>query len=106
MAAVMFHYTDTAGYKGIRSSKEWRFVAAKPPADHPMGAYFTDYDQHTHLLAQRLRIPRSKLEFFLSFQDAGDLRSLPGGRGKHIFYSVSDYLVGEPRQLGHGATGL
>jgi hypothetical protein len=101
----MFHYTDTAGYKGISSSKQWRFLAARPPGDHPVGAYFTDYDQRTPLLALKLRIPRSKLEFFLSFQDLGDLQSLPGGRGKHIFYSVGNYVVDEPRQLGHGPTG-
>ena len=106
MTGPLFHYTDTAGYDGIRSSRVWRFRAAKPPGEHPVGAYFTDYDERTPLLAQKLRIPRSKLEFFFAFQEAGDMRSLPGGRGRHIFYSVEDYIVDEPRQVRQGPTEI
>ena len=102
----MFHYTNKQGYNGIRSSSAWRFVASKPPGEHPPGAYFTDYGASTPLLAQKLRIPREKLGFYFSFADVGDLRPLRGGRGEHIFYSEADYAVLEPRQISQGSTGL
>ena len=99
MPAVMAHYTDKNGFNGIASAPVWRFVADQPPApQHPIGAYFTTLGRSTPLLAQRLRIPRSKIEYVFEFTDAGDLEALDGGRGVFIFYSRTDYLVGEPRQ--------
>ncbi len=38
----VFHYTDEAGFKGISSARDWRFIAGDPPTEHPRGAYFTD----------------------------------------------------------------
>jgi len=106
MSGMRLHYTDRAGYNGIRATPKWLFRASQPPGVHPVGAYFTDYKEDEPLLAQKLRIPRGKLEFVFCFSDADDLKALPGGRGRHIFYSAVDYIVSEPRQLRHGETGL
>ena len=74
-------------------------MAGQPPASqHPPGAYFTTLGRTTPLLAQRLRIPRSKIEYVFEFTDAGDLEAIDGGRGAFIFYSRTDYQVDEPRQ--------
>jgi hypothetical protein len=100
----LFHYTDQIGYNAIASQVAWRFVAAQPPGEHPFGAYFTSLGRSTKNLAQRLRIPKSKVACYFEFIDTGDLTPLPGGRGRLIFFSPSDYYVDQPRQLGHGAT--
>ena len=100
----LFHYTDQAAYNAIRSQPAWRFVASQPPGPHLFGAYFTTLPRTTKNLAQRLRIPRSKLECFFEFSDVGDLTPLPGGRGQFILYSAADYVVDPPKQLNHGVT--
>src|SRR5262245_14271503 len=99
----MFHYTDKTGFNGISSQKTWRFLALKPPAEHPIGAYFTTLEPGTRRLAARLRIPATKLEFLFSFNErAGELKPLDGGRGEYIFYSSSDYEVVEENQIFEG----
>jgi hypothetical protein len=100
----LFHYTDDVGYNAIRSQVVWRFVASQPPGQHPYGAYFTTLGRNSKNLAQRLRIPKAKIEYFFEFTDIGDLTALPGGRGQFIYYSPTDYDVVPTRQLGHGAT--
>ncbi len=102
----MFHYTDKSGYNAIVSQVVWRFIAAPPPGEHPFGAYFTDLPSDTVNLATRLGIPRRKVAYYFEFVDMGDLKSLPGQRGEHVFYSPDDYEVRRDRQIGHGATGL
>ncbi|MBI1914462.1 MAG: hypothetical protein HYS12_06945 [Planctomycetes bacterium] len=99
---IMYHFTDTKGYNGIRASCPWRFRASQPPGDHPVGAYFTTLPPGTPNLAKRLGIPKSKLEYVFAFTDAGDLTPLPGGRGEFIFYYPEDYPVEEARQIYHG----
>lgn len=100
----LFHYTDQDGYNAIRSQVVWRFVATRPPGQHPVGAYFTTLGRGTKNLANRLRIPKEKIAFYFEFLDAGDLLPLPGGRGQYVLYSPADYDVEEPRQVGEGAT--
>jgi hypothetical protein len=100
----MFHYTNLAGYNGIRATIDWCFKAHQPPGNHPFGAYFTTLPKDTPNLAVRLRIPKSKLPYAFEFTDAGDLRPLPGGRGQFIFYSPVDYTVVKLRQIYAGAT--
>jgi hypothetical protein len=100
--ALQYHYTNKDGYDGIRSAKVWRFIADKPPCEHPKGAYFTDLDEQTPLLAKRLRIGKLKIEYVFKFLDVGDLQPLEGDRGQHIFYSKTDYFVEAPRQRGKG----
>jgi hypothetical protein len=100
----LFHYTDQVRYNAIRSQVVWHFVAGQPPGQHPFGAYFTTLGRSTKNLAQRLRIPRSKVAFFFEFTDVGDLTPLLGGRGRFIFFSHQDYDVDQPRQLNHGVT--
>ena len=102
----MNHFTDKSGYNAISSQPDWCFKASKPPADHPVGAYFTTLAPQSPNLAVRLRIPREKLKFVFQFFDAGDLLPLEGGRGAYIFYSPSDYVVVESRQRFKGETGL
>lgn len=102
----MNHYTDRDGFNGISSQPTWEFKASKPPGDHPKGAYFTTLNQDTRNLAQKLRIPRSKLAFIFVFTGGEDLTPLDGGRGQYIFYSPDDYLVGKDRQTRCGGTGL
>src|SRR5579884_3688793 len=102
----MNHYTDLAGYNGIRSTVDWLFKAHQPPGSHPFGAYFTTLQRGTPNLAARLRIPKSKLQYVFEFTDAGDLRPLPGGRGQFIFYSPADYNVVKSRQLYAGVTSI
>ena len=102
MATLQHHYTNRDGFNGIRSAKVWRFIASKPPCEHPKGTYFTDLDERTPRLAQRLRIPREKLQYVFAFNDAGDLRRLEGGRGRYVFYAIMDYAVEEARQTRHG----
>ena len=55
-------------------------------------------------LAQRLRIAKEKVEYYFSFEDNGDLRSLQGGRGDYVLYSPNDYEVAEGRQRGEGTS--
>ena len=106
MPVVMAHYTDMAGFKGISSATVWRFLVAQPPAvQHPPGAYFTTLARGTPLLAQRLRIPRAKIEYVFEFKDAGDLEPIEGGRGAFIFFSRTEYRVAESRQTYFGSTG-
>lgn len=103
----MFHYTNTDGYNGIRSSSEWLFRATQPPGDpeaHPFGAYFTDLPESEPMLANKLRIPKQKLHYVFAFIDAGDLHRLRGDRGRYIFYSRVDYTVSRERQLRFGRT--
>lgn len=102
--AQQFHYTNDAGYKAIRAQPVWVFKISKPPGDHPGGVYFTTLPPETPKLALRLRIPRTKLEFAFCFLDRGDLVPIPGGRGKFILYSPSDYSVDEQRQVAAGTT--
>jgi len=101
------HFTNHDGYNSISSQVDWLFKAAKPPGDHPFGAYFTTLDATTPNLAARLRIPREKLAYFFQFRDRpGDLVPLEGGRGRFVFYSPTDYTVEEDRQVDSGDTGL
>jgi hypothetical protein len=95
----MNHFTDKLGFNAISVSPQWRFVASKPPGDHPFGAYFTTLEPGTMNLALRLRIPKEKTEYVFSFVDRGDLLPIRGGRGKYIFYSPVDYEVEQERQL-------
>jgi hypothetical protein len=99
----MAHYANLAGFKGISSATTWHFLAEQPPApQHPAGAYFTTLGRDTPLLAQRLRIPRAKIEYVFEFKDEGDLEPLEGGRGAFIFFSRTAYAVREPRQVYSG----
>jgi len=100
------HFTDKPGYNGIGSQVTWHFVASRPPGNHPKGAYFTTLNSSEPNLAEKLRISREKIAFVFQFQDAGDLQSLRGGRGRYIFYSEEDYEVEQERQQFKGATGL
>lgn len=95
----MFHYTNTVGFNAIRSQVVWLFRAFQPPGEHPFGAYFTDLDERTYNLANRLRIPKDKIERFFEFTDVGDLEPIRGSRGLFIFYSPRDYPVVPERQL-------
>ncbi len=95
----MHHYTDNKGYNAIVAASPWRFLAAQPPGQHPLGAYFTTLPPSTPNLAQKLRLPRGKIEYVFIFVDQGDLLHLPGGRGKYILYSPQDYEVEAVRQV-------
>ena len=97
----MNHFTNRPGYDGIRSQPEWKFLAGRPPADHPQGAYFTTLGPGEKKLAQRLRIPREKVAYYFSFAGEDGLRRLPGGRGEYVFYSRDDFLVSSGRQTRH-----
>jgi hypothetical protein len=102
MPTSMRHFTTLAGYNAIRANPIWKFLAGKPPGDHPRGAYFTTLAPDAPGLAARLGIPKTKLEYLFQFTDAGDLTALRGGRGRYVFYSAEDYLVGDDRQEMHG----
>lgn len=99
-----FHYTNRKGYNAVSSQSTWLFKASQPalPRVHPFGAYFTDWSIETRNLAKKLRVPKSKIEYFFAFEDMGDLQSIEGGRGEHIFYSSDDYPVVKDRQGPHG----
>jgi hypothetical protein len=100
---LIYDYTDRSGYNGIRAGEDWCFKAAQPPPhDHPPGAYFAILMPETQNLAQRLRVPVSKIEYFFAFEDAGDLIPLRGGRGRYILYSPTDYTVVKARQQSAG----
>lgn len=102
----MNHFTDKTGFNGIRSQPTWLFKAQQPPCEHPKGAYFTDYAADEPNLATKLRVPRSKLMFVFSFDPPTPLQPLPGGRGRHVFYSSSDYPVEPTHQRAAGPTEL
>ena len=89
----MLHYTDKPAWNAIRSQADWTFKAHKPPGSHPAAVYFTTLPPDTPNLANRLRIPTSKVEFVFCFVDAGDLTPLPGDRGRYIFFFKCDYIV-------------
>jgi hypothetical protein len=99
-----FHYTNLKGHNAISSQLTWLFKANQPPLPrvHQFGAYFTDFSVETPHLAKKLWVPKSKIEYFFAFEDVGDLQSIEGGRGEHIFYSSDDYPVVENRQGPHG----
>jgi hypothetical protein len=99
---MMHHYTDQTGYDAIRASVDWHFKANQPPGQHPFGAYFTTLVRGTVNLAQRLRVPRTKIQYVFEFTDSGDLTPLPGGRGQYIFYAPADYDVVVARQQYQG----
>ncbi len=101
---TMLHYTDKKGYNGIPCGTWWRFLAHKPPCEHPCGAYFTNLSRTTKHLALKLRIAKEKTDYYFEFLDCNTLLSLKGGRGKYIFYSLEDYTVERPRQLSSGST--
>jgi hypothetical protein len=94
----MLHYTDKSSWNAIRSQVEWTFKLHKPPGPHPAAVYFTTLPPDTPNLANRLRIPTSKIEFVFCFVAAGDLTALPGGRGNYIFFFQGDYIVPKNRQ--------
>jgi hypothetical protein len=100
----LFHYTDDNGYKAISSQEVWLFKAAKPPGDHPKGAYFTTLPPGTRNLNKRLflRGCAEKTKFVFSFSGREDLLRLRGGRGDYIYYSTNDYAVEKLRQGPHG----
>jgi len=98
----MLHYTDKSSWNSIRSQVDWTFKTHRPPGDHPVGAYFTTLPPNSRNLASRLGIPAAKIEYVFCFRDAGDLEPLPGDRGRYIFFSRSDYLVEEGRQIDCG----
>lgn len=102
----MQHYTDKDGFDVIGSQPTWKFVAAKPPGDHPFGAYFTTLGPDTPHLAKKLRIPRTKLAFRFEFTGEDGLEPLDGGRGAFIRLSRVDYFVEQPRQIFKGETEL
>jgi hypothetical protein len=106
MAGLLFHYTDSDGWKAIASQADWMFKASQPPRPdvHPFGAYFTSLPTTTRNLTKLLRLPRSKTEFFFSFADVEDLRAFRGGRGDFILYSPEDYSVSKARQRDNGPT--
>ena len=100
----MFHYTNKKSMNAIRSQPTWCFKASQPPCGNPFGAYFTTLEENAPLLARRLRIPKTKLEFVFVFVNDVGLRPLRGDRGEFIRYSPNNYSVvrnrqqGEPRQ--------
>lgn len=102
-----FHYTDTQGWNGIRSQKEWVFKVSQPKSvERPAGAYFTDIDpteENLRTLYKRIRVPKTKQEFVFWFVERDGLIQLFKGRGrdKRIFFSPVDYEVVEERQR-HG----
>ena len=102
----MHHYTDKAGYNGIRSTVDWRFKASQPPGDHPFSAYFTPLGPATRNLAMKLRISREKVKYVFVFRDAGDLQRLRGKRGDFIVYLPKDYLVEETRKIDSGESPM
>lgn len=102
----MSHYTDKDGFEAIHSQPEWMFKAFKPPCGNPVGAYFTNLPETTRLLARKLRIPRTKLEYMFAFFDVGDLHPIRGDRGRFIFYSPTDYPVATGRQIAARKTKL
>jgi hypothetical protein len=95
----MNHYTNKKGYNAIRTGSPWHFVARKQRNKNPFGVYFTTYSPTEPNLALKLRVPRKKTEYVFSFVDMGDLIPLRGPRGRHIFYSPTDYFVIKRRQL-------
>jgi len=98
----MHHYTNKAGYNAIRSQTSWTFRASKPPGKNPRGAYFTSLDPDHPKLAQKLRIPKQKIEYVFCFVDNMDLQPHRGGRGTFIFFHPDDYGVPPERQTRHG----
>src|SRR5262245_44888594 len=105
-ARTMNHYTDRISYNSIRSQLTWVFQASQPPGNHPKGTYFTTLDPQEPNLANKLRIPRSKLGCIFVFGGNDGLVPLPGGRGQYIFYTTDDYRVEKDRQTRCGETGL
>jgi len=98
----MLHYTNKPGWNAIRSQVDWTFKIHPPPTDHPEAAYFTTLEPNTVNLANRLRIPKEKIEYVFCFEDAEDLLPIEGDRGAYVFYSPSNYIVVQSRQNDHG----
>jgi len=100
----IFHYTDKDGWNAIRSQVDWTFLASRPKAPwRPTGAYFTDIEpneENLRTLADRIRVPRLKLEYVFEFAGADGLLS-PNpneGRDARVLFSPVDYVVVRARQ--------
>lgn len=100
--SLLSHYTDKSGFQAIQAQVDWNFKATSPPGNHPQGAYFTTLDPRTRNIANRLRIPRLKVEYVFCFRDLQDLNHLAGGRGRFILYHPRDYRVERSRQVYSG----
>lgn len=103
----MNHFTNRDGFNGIDSQPDWPFRACQPLApQNPAGAYFTTYPPDEPRLSVKIFVPKEKLAYLFAFTDLGDLKQLPGGRGRlrRIFYSPTDYIVVPVRQKYSGAS--
>src|SRR5262245_24379670 len=103
----MNHFTDKSGFDAIRSQEAWTFRAEQPRAQHhPVGAYFTTYDENEPNPSKKIFVPVAKLAYRFSFSPPTALKPLPGGRGRlrKIFYSPVDYVVLKEHQLLVGET--
>jgi hypothetical protein len=99
---MIFHYTDSAGYKAISAQPDWIFKASQPPGAHKAGAYFTTLRPESNRFSARTRIPKAKQQFVFAFRGDEGLEALEGGRGAYIFWTPIDYVVVESRQAYHG----
>jgi len=100
----MFHYTDDAGFKAIRSQSDWTFKAAQPPGDRPFGAYFTTLRPDAPRFSARTRIPLAKQAFVFEFDGQEGLQPVEGGKGAYIFWCSTGYTVVQARQRYNGPT--
>ena len=107
MDEQVFHYTDKAGWNGIRSQRDWVFRASTPPGEHQEGAYFTKLPPSTQRgnLAKALRTPRAKREFVFMFVGTEGLEPATylGSRGHHVLWSSVEYRVERLRQRFDGS---
>lgn len=101
---VMFHYTNTDGYKAIASQVDWHFVASQPPGDNERGVYFTTLRPTEHRFSARTRIPKEKQECFFAFRGQEGLVPKEGGRGSYVLWTPDDYVVKQSRQIDKGST--
>ena len=109
---TVYHYTDLAGFNGIKSGRgrgkgAWWFKAETPRAPHhPPGVYLTTMSpERAKKMAGKLQVSKDKLKYYFVFEIPDDqIKSAPGGRGQYIFYSSGDLDIQKKHQIGCGAT--
>jgi hypothetical protein len=61
--------------------------------------------QKNYKYKDKLGLTKKKSAYFFEFNiDDSKLKSLKGGRGEHIFYSITDLVIGRENVISHGET--
>lgn len=92
---TVFHFTNKKGYKSITSGKDITIKATKPPANNPVGAYFSKEGptQLKNQAAAKLRISTKKTEYVIEAQIPKNILKEKGRKHHRIVYTPNNVTV-------------